>query len=92
MELHAFDRMLAVTQTHHDAVVRPEDIDLEIAALAGFCVEGAASGVPVIVDGVIACAALLVAEALAPGVAARCVAGHRPVEPVGVATTTASAA
>ena len=56
---------------------------LEIAALAGFCTAGAAAGVPVIVDGVIACAALLVAEALAPGVAARCVAGHRPVEPGG---------
>ena len=45
---------------------------LEIAALAGFCVGGAAAGVPVIVDGVIACAALLVADALVPGVAARC--------------------
>jgi nicotinate-nucleotide--dimethylbenzimidazole phosphoribosyltransferase len=56
---------------------------LEIAALAGFCTEGAAAGVPVIVDGVIACAALLVADALAPGVAARCIAGHRPVEPGG---------
>jgi nicotinate-nucleotide--dimethylbenzimidazole phosphoribosyltransferase len=54
---------------------------LEIAALAGFIVGGAAAGVPVIVDGVIALAALLVADALAPGVAARCIAGHRSTEP-----------
>jgi nicotinate-nucleotide--dimethylbenzimidazole phosphoribosyltransferase len=54
---------------------------LELAALAGFVAGGAAAGVPVVVDGVIADAALLVAEGLVPGVAARCVAGHRSVEP-----------
>lgn len=54
---------------------------LEIAALAGFVVGGAAAGVPVVVDGVIALAGLLAAERLVPGVAARCVAGHRSVEP-----------
>jgi nicotinate-nucleotide--dimethylbenzimidazole phosphoribosyltransferase len=54
---------------------------LEIAALAGFIVGTAAARQPVIVDGVIALAGLLVAEALAPGVAARCVAGHRSTEP-----------
>jgi nicotinate-nucleotide--dimethylbenzimidazole phosphoribosyltransferase len=54
---------------------------LEIAALAGFIVGGAAARVPVVVDGVIAGAALLVAEALAPGTAARCIAGHRSSEP-----------
>ncbi len=54
---------------------------LELAALAGFVVGGAAAGVPVVVDGVIADAALLVAEGIVPGVAARCVAGHRSVEP-----------
>jgi nicotinate-nucleotide--dimethylbenzimidazole phosphoribosyltransferase len=53
----------------------------EIAALAGFVVGGAASGVPVLVDGLIADAALLVAERLIPGVASRCIAGHRSVEP-----------
>ena len=53
----------------------------EIAALAGFIVGGAAAGVPVLVDGLIADAALLAAERLAPGVAARCIAGHRSVEP-----------
>ncbi|HEV7863878.1 MAG TPA: nicotinate-nucleotide--dimethylbenzimidazole phosphoribosyltransferase [Acidimicrobiia bacterium] len=53
----------------------------EIAALAGFIVGGAAAGVPVLIDGLIADAALLTAERLAPGVAARCIAGHRSVEP-----------
>lgn len=54
---------------------------LEIAALAGFVVGAAAAGRPVVVDGVIALAALLVAEQLVPGVSARCIAGHRSTEP-----------
>jgi nicotinate-nucleotide--dimethylbenzimidazole phosphoribosyltransferase len=53
----------------------------EIAALAGFIVGGAAAGVPVLVDGLIADAALLAAERLVPGVAAHCIAGHRSIEP-----------
>jgi nicotinate-nucleotide--dimethylbenzimidazole phosphoribosyltransferase len=62
-------------------VVLAEIGGLEIAALAGYIIAGAAAGVPVIVDGVIALAALLVADALAPGVTERCVAGHRSTEP-----------
>lgn len=54
---------------------------LEIAALAGFIVGGVAAGIPVLVDGVITGAALLVADALAPGAAARCIAGHLSTEP-----------
>ncbi|MEO5680332.1 MAG: nicotinate-nucleotide--dimethylbenzimidazole phosphoribosyltransferase [Acidimicrobiales bacterium] len=54
---------------------------LEIAALAGFIVGGAAAGVPVLVDGVVADAALLVAAALVPAVVDRCIAGHRSTEP-----------
>jgi nicotinate-nucleotide--dimethylbenzimidazole phosphoribosyltransferase len=54
---------------------------LEIAALAGFVVGGAAARVPVVVDGVVALAGLLVAAALAPGCLAYCVAGHRSTEP-----------
>jgi nicotinate-nucleotide--dimethylbenzimidazole phosphoribosyltransferase len=54
---------------------------LEIAALAGFVVGGAAARVPVVVDGVITLAALAVADAIVPGVAAHCVAGHRSTEP-----------
>lgn len=54
---------------------------LEIAAIAGFIIGGAAARVPVLVDGVIACAALLTAEAIAPGVRDHCIAGHRSSEP-----------
>jgi nicotinate-nucleotide--dimethylbenzimidazole phosphoribosyltransferase len=54
---------------------------LEHAALAGFVIGGAALQVPVVVDGVIAAAALLVASRLAPGVEAAVIAGHRSVEP-----------
>jgi nicotinate-nucleotide--dimethylbenzimidazole phosphoribosyltransferase len=54
---------------------------LEIGALAGFIIAGAAARVPVLIDGVIACAALLVADALVPGVADYCIAGHRSSEP-----------
>jgi nicotinate-nucleotide--dimethylbenzimidazole phosphoribosyltransferase len=54
---------------------------LEIAALAGFVVGGAASRVPVLVDGVIACAAAVVAHALVPDVAGYLMAGHRSTEP-----------
>jgi nicotinate-nucleotide--dimethylbenzimidazole phosphoribosyltransferase len=54
---------------------------LEIAALAGFVIGGAAARVPVIVDGVIALAGLLGAAALAPEVLPYCFAGHRSTEP-----------
>jgi nicotinate-nucleotide--dimethylbenzimidazole phosphoribosyltransferase len=54
---------------------------LEHAALAGFIVAGAALQVPVIVDGVNAGAALLVASRLAPGVERCVIAGHRSAEP-----------
>jgi nicotinate-nucleotide--dimethylbenzimidazole phosphoribosyltransferase len=54
---------------------------LEHAALAGFIVGGAALQVPVIVDGVNAGAALLVASRLAPGVEQCVIAGHRSAEP-----------
>lgn len=54
---------------------------LEHAALAGFILGGAAQHVPVLLDGVIAGAAALVAQALAPGVTAYCFAGHRSAEP-----------
>jgi nicotinate-nucleotide--dimethylbenzimidazole phosphoribosyltransferase len=54
---------------------------LEIAALAGFIVGGAAAGVPVVVDGVIALAAAVAAHALAPDALGYCIAGHRSTEP-----------
>ena len=54
---------------------------LEIAALAGFVVGGAAARVPVVVDGVIALAGVLAAAALAPAALPYCLAGHRSTEP-----------
>ncbi|MEO7631397.1 MAG: nicotinate-nucleotide--dimethylbenzimidazole phosphoribosyltransferase [Mycobacteriales bacterium] len=54
---------------------------LEHAALAGFILGGAALHVPVLLDGVIAGAAALVARGLAPGATAYCFAGHRSAEP-----------
>ena len=54
---------------------------LEIAALAGYIVGGAAAGVPVLLDGVIAMAAALVATALAPESLGYLIAGHRSTEP-----------
>jgi nicotinate-nucleotide--dimethylbenzimidazole phosphoribosyltransferase len=54
---------------------------LEHAALCGFVLGAAARRVPVILDGVIAGAAALVAQALAPAATDSCIAGHRSVEP-----------
>jgi nicotinate-nucleotide--dimethylbenzimidazole phosphoribosyltransferase len=54
---------------------------LEIAALAGYIVGGAAAGVPVVLDGVIAAAAALVATAMVPEVTGYLFAGHRSTEP-----------
>jgi nicotinate-nucleotide--dimethylbenzimidazole phosphoribosyltransferase len=54
---------------------------LEHAALAGFVVGAAALQVPVIIDGVIAASALLVASRLVPAVEQGVIAGHRSVEP-----------
>lgn len=54
---------------------------LEHAALAGFVLGGAAARVPVLLDGVNAGAAALVAAAFAPHAVGACLAGHRSVEP-----------
>jgi nicotinate-nucleotide--dimethylbenzimidazole phosphoribosyltransferase len=84
---HKIGVVAAALELHRDAIADGPRAalaalgGLEIAALAGFCVGGAAAGVPVVVDGVIADAALLAAEQLAPGTAARCLAGHRSSEP-----------
>jgi nicotinate-nucleotide--dimethylbenzimidazole phosphoribosyltransferase len=53
----------------------------EHAGLAGFVLGAAARRVPVILDGVIAGSAALVAQALAPEAIGYCFAGHRSVEP-----------
>jgi nicotinate-nucleotide--dimethylbenzimidazole phosphoribosyltransferase len=54
---------------------------LEIAALAGFIVGGAAARVPVIADGLIAGAASLVADRFVPAARGYLIAGHRSSEP-----------
>jgi nicotinate-nucleotide--dimethylbenzimidazole phosphoribosyltransferase len=54
---------------------------LEHAALVGLILGGAAARVPVVVDGVIALAALLVAHRIHPDVLGVTVAGHRSAEP-----------
>lgn len=54
---------------------------LELVALAGFVVGAASHRVPVVVDGLIACAASLAADRLCPEVRPYLVAGHRSTEP-----------
>ncbi|SCK12047.1 nicotinate-nucleotide--dimethylbenzimidazole phosphoribosyltransferase [Vogesella sp. LIG4] len=49
---------------------------LEIAAMAGFYLEGAAQGVPLLLDGFISTAAALVAQAIAPDIAPWLLASH----------------
>jgi len=53
----------------------------EHAAVVGYLLAAAALRTPVILDGVIACSAALVARAIAPHAADYWVAGHRSVEP-----------
>ena len=53
----------------------------EHAGLVGLLLGAAARRVPVVLDGVIAGSAALVAAALAPDVVGYCLAGHRSVEP-----------
>ena len=75
-------------ERHADVIAEGDPIDvlaalggLEHAALAGFILGAAAHRVPVILDGVIAGSAALVAAALGPAVLDSCVAGHRSAEP-----------
>ncbi|MFC1407768.1 nicotinate-nucleotide--dimethylbenzimidazole phosphoribosyltransferase [Streptacidiphilus sp. N1-12] len=87
-ETHA--RKISVIRTALD-LHRPDAADpigvlaavggLEHAALAGFMLGAASLRTPVILDGVAAGAAALVAKAIAPEVLAACVAGHRSAEP-----------
>jgi nicotinate-nucleotide--dimethylbenzimidazole phosphoribosyltransferase len=74
----------AVTRLDPDAdpmTVLAEVGGFEHAALAGFLLGAAARRIPVLLDGVIAVSAALVAAALEPGVVAYLVAGHRSQEP-----------
>ncbi|MFD7067374.1 nicotinate-nucleotide--dimethylbenzimidazole phosphoribosyltransferase [Streptomyces sp. NPDC059913] len=58
---------------------------LEHAAMAGFLLGGASLRTPVILDGVSAGAAALIARAIAPEALSACIAGHRSAEPGHVA-------
>lgn len=53
----------------------------DLAVGAGFLARAAMRGVPVVLDGLIACAEALVAADLAPGAESWFVAGHRSTEP-----------
>jgi nicotinate-nucleotide--dimethylbenzimidazole phosphoribosyltransferase len=78
----AVDAALARTPHRDDPIAVLASLGgLEIAALTGFVVGGAAARVPIVVDGVIAGAALLTAAQLVPGAVHFCFAGHRSTEP-----------
>ena len=53
----------------------------DLAAGVGFMIAAATAGVPLLLDGLATLAELSVADELAPGTAAWCVAGHRSTEP-----------
>ncbi len=62
-------------------VVLAEVGGLELGALAGFYLGAGRARVPVVVDGVIAVAAALIAAAVCPSVVGYLIAGHRSTEP-----------
>ncbi|GAA1547649.1 hypothetical protein GCM10009678_32800 [Actinomadura kijaniata] len=83
---HKISVIAAALDLHRPAGRPPLEIlaavgGLEHAALAGFILGAAALRVPVVLDGVIAGAAALVAAALCPDALGACVAGHRSAEP-----------
>jgi nicotinate-nucleotide--dimethylbenzimidazole phosphoribosyltransferase len=81
-KVEAVDAALARSATLDEPVAVLASLGgLEIAALTGFIIGGAAARVPVVVDGVIADAALLTAAHLVPGAVHFCFAGHRSTEP-----------
>ncbi|MPZ24681.1 MAG: nicotinate-nucleotide--dimethylbenzimidazole phosphoribosyltransferase, partial [Dehalococcoidia bacterium] len=72
--------------TNRDRLLDPLSIlaalgGLEIAALVGTILRGAARRVPVVLDGFISAAAAMVADALCPSARPYLVAAHRSVEP-----------
>jgi nicotinate-nucleotide--dimethylbenzimidazole phosphoribosyltransferase len=75
----ALDRVAARTSDPVDTLTALGSADL--AAAAGFMAAAARAGVPVLLDGVIAVAAAVMADRLAPGAAAWFAAGHRSTEP-----------
>lgn len=75
---HALDRL---SPSPEPLDVLAEVGGLEIAALVGYITAGAAHRIPVLLDGLIADAAAIVATALTPAVRDYLIAGHRSAEP-----------
>ena len=83
---HKVDVVRQVLDLHHPDPADPLSSlaavgGLEHAAIVGFVLGAAALRVPVVLDGVIAGSAALVAAALAPNALDACIAGHCSAEP-----------
>ena len=79
---NAIGRGLERARGHRDRTVQIASVaGLEIAAMAGFYVEAAARGTPVVLDGAMAAAAALIAQELAPACVGRMIAAHLSSEP-----------
>ena len=83
---HKIDVVRRVLDLHHPDPADPLPSlaaigGLEHAAIAGFVLGAAALRVPVVLDGVIAGSAALVAAALSPDALGTCIAGHCSAEP-----------
>ncbi len=94
-EMHArkVDVVRRALELHHPDPADPIGVlsaigGLEHAAMVGLLLGGASLRTPVILDGVSAGAAALVARAIAPEALAACIAGHRSAEPGHVAALT----
>ena len=84
-KVHAIETALKLHQPDPDD---PVDIlhkvgGLDIAGMAGFYLGAAACGLPVVLDGVISCAAALIAVRLCPAVRDYLIAAHQSAEPAG---------
>jgi nicotinate-nucleotide--dimethylbenzimidazole phosphoribosyltransferase len=76
----------ALRRARHDVGDDPEGLvrvvgGRDLATMAGILVQAGARRTPVILDGVVSCAAALAAERMAPGASAWWVAGTRSTEP-----------
>ncbi len=82
LKVAVVERALAARPVGEDAVETLASVGgFEHAGIAGLILGAAMRRVPVVLDGVIAGAAALVAQALAPDCIGYCFAGHRSVEP-----------
>ncbi|BCN93190.1 nicotinate-nucleotide--dimethylbenzimidazole phosphoribosyltransferase [Thiomicrorhabdus immobilis] len=84
--LHKYKVLKAALNLHQADMQTPEDVlrcigGLEIAALTGAYLECAREGLPMVVDGVIACAAALLAYEMQPAVKPWMLFGHQSIEP-----------